>query len=157
VKAKDKGTGKEHGIRIEASTGLSKEEVEKMKNEAKANEDRDKKEREKVDKLNQADSLIFQTEKQMTEIGDKIPADLKTPIENALVELKAAHQSQNIDAVDEATKKLNEAWSAASQAIYAAQQQAGGDQAQADAGGATEGATAGNNDNVTDAEFEEVK
>ena len=157
VKAKDKGTGKEHGIRIEASTGLSKEEVEKMKNEAKVNEDRDKKEREKVDKLNQADSLIFQTEKQMTEIGDKIPAELKTPIENALVELKAAHQSQNIEAVDEATKKLNEAWSAASQAIYAAQQQAGGDQAQANAGGATEGATAGNNDNVTDAEFEEVK
>jgi molecular chaperone DnaK len=157
VKAKDKGTGKEHGIRIEASTGLSKEEVEKMKNEAKANEDRDKKEREKVDKLNQADSLIFQTEKQMTEIGDKIPADLKTPIENALVELKAAHQTQNIDAVDEATKKLNEAWSAASQAIYAAQQQAGGgEQAQANAGGATEGAAAGN-DNVTDAEFEEVK
>ena len=157
VKAKDKGTGKEHGIRIEASTGLSKEEVEKMKNEAKANEDRDKKEREKVDKLNQADSLIFQTEKQMTEIGDKIPADLKTPIENALVELKAAHQKQNIDAVDEATKKLNEAWSAASQAIYAAQQQAGGDPTQADAGGATENANAGNNDNVTDAEFEEVK
>jgi molecular chaperone DnaK len=157
VKAKDKGTGKEHGIRIEASTGLSKEEVEKMKNEAKANEERDKKEREKVEKLNAADSLIFQTEKQMTEIGDKIPAELKTPIENALVELKAAHQSQNIDAVDEATKKLNEAWSAASQAIYAAQQQAGGDQAQANTGGATEGATAGNNDNVTDAEFEEVK
>jgi molecular chaperone DnaK len=101
--------------------------------------------------------LIFQTEKQMTEIGDKIPADLKTPIENALVELKAAHQKQNIDAVDEATKKLNEAWSAASQAIYAAQQQAGGDPTQADAGGATENANAGNNDNVTDAEFEEVK
>lgn len=158
VKAKDKGTGKEHGIRIEASTGLSKEEVEKMKNEAKANEERDKKEREKVDKLNAADSLIFQTEKQMSEIGDKIPADLKTPIESALTELKAAHQSQNIDAIDEATKKLNDAWSAASQAIYAAQQQAGGAEqagAQADAGNA--GNAGGNADNVTDAEYEEVK
>lgn len=158
VKAKDKGTGKEHGIRIEASTGLSKEEVEKMKNEAKANEERDKKEREKVDKLNAADSLIFQTEKQMSEIGDKIPADLKTPIESALTELKAAHQSQNIDAIDEATKKLNDAWSAASQAIYAAQQQAGGAEqagAHADAGNA--GNAGGNADNVTDAEYEEVK
>ncbi len=158
VKAKDKGTGKEHGIRIEASTGLSKEEVEKMKNEAKANEERDKKEREKVEKLNAADSLIFQTEKQMSEIGDKIPADLKAPIDAALVELKAAHQSQNLEAVEAATKKMNDAWSAASQAIYAAQQQAGGGEqagAQADAGNA--GNAGGNGDNVTDAEYEEVK
>jgi molecular chaperone DnaK len=161
VKAKDKGTGKEHGIRIEASTGLSKEEIEKMKNEAKANEDRDKKEREKVDTLNAADSLIFQTEKQMTELGDKIPADLKTPIEAALTELKAAHQAQNLEAVEAGTKKLNDALAAASQAIYNAQQQQGGEQqgAQADAGNAgAEGGNAGNNnDNVTDAEYEEVK
>jgi molecular chaperone DnaK len=162
VKAKDKGTGKEHGIRIEASTGLSKEEIEKMKNEAKANEDRDKKEREKVDTLNAADSLIFQTEKQMTELGDKIPADLKAPIETALTELKAAHQSQDLAAVEAGTKKLNDAWAAASQAIYAAQQQAGAQQgAQADAGGAGGntggGGDAGNGDNVTDAEYEEVK
>lgn len=153
VKAKDKGTGKEHGIRIEASTGLSKEEIEKMKNEAKANEERDRKEREKVEKLNAADSLIFQTEKQMNEIGFKIPADLKSPIDAALVELKAAHQSQNIEAVDAATKKLNDAWSAASQAIYAAQQQAGSGE-QASAGNA--GSASSNGDNVTDAEYEEI-
>lgn len=155
VKAKDKGTGKEHGIRIEASTGLSKEEIEKMKNEAKANEERDKKEKEKIDTLNSADALIFQTEKQLKEIGDKIPADLKQPIDEALSKLKTAHQSQDIDAVKSATEKMNEAWSAASQAIYNAQQQAGASSEE------TASASADNDkknaDNVTDAEYEEVK
>lgn len=159
VKAKDKGTGKEHGIRIEASTGLSKDEIEKMKNEAKANEESDKKEKEKIDKLNAADSLVFQTEKQMKEIGDKIPAELKQPIDEALTTLKEAHKSQNLEAVDAATAKLNEAWAAASQAIYSAQQQAGSETAQqhesatADAHSSNKGGT----DNITDAEYEEVK
>ena len=105
VTAKDKGTGKEQKIRIEAGSGLSKEEVEKMKNEAKANEATDKAEREKVDKVNQADSLIFQTEKQLKEYGDKIPADKKAPIEAALAKLKEAHKTQDLAAIDTAWLK----------------------------------------------------
>jgi molecular chaperone DnaK len=154
VKARDKGTGKEQSIRIEASTGLSKEEIERMKNEAKINEERDRKERERVDKLNAADSLIFQTEKQLKELGDKIPAHHKSPIESALSELKTAHQNQNLDAIDVATKKLNDAWAAASQSIYNAQQQSGAQES-------THAGSAGTSDNgdanVTDAEYEEVK
>ena len=156
VSAKDKGTGKEQKIRIEAGSGLSKEEIEKMKNEAKANEASDKAEREKIDKLNQADSLIFQTEKQLKEFGDKIAADKKAPIETALNKLKDAHKSQDIASVDKALEEMNAAWTAASEDIYKAQQE-GGD--------AAANATADNNsgqqntggDNVTDAEFEEVK
>jgi len=155
VSAKDKGTGKEQKIRIEAGSGLSKEEIEKMKAEAKANEASDKIEREKVEKLNQADSLIFQTEKQLKEFGDKIPADKKAPIETALATLKVAHQSQDIAQVDSALEAMNTAWTAASEDIYKAQQ-AGAEQAAAP--GAEAAANGGaSNDTVEDAQFEEVK
>src|SRR5690606_32685453 len=122
VTAKDKGTGKEQNIRIEAGSGLSKEEVEKMKAEAKANESSDKEAREKVEKINQADSLIFQTEKQLKEFGDKIPADKKAPIEAGLNKLKEAHKQQDIAGIDTAMAELNTAWTAASEEIYKAQQ-----------------------------------
>jgi molecular chaperone DnaK len=159
VSAKDKGTGKEQKIRIEAGSGLSKDEIEKMKSEAKAHEAEDKSAREKIDKLNQADSLVFQTEKQLKEFGDKVPADKKAPIEAALNKLKEAHKSQDVAAVDSAMAELNQAWTAASEELYKAQQ-AG---ATADTGahqphdnGGTQGAQQGS-ENVTDAEFEEVK
>ncbi|HEX5151584.1 MAG TPA: molecular chaperone DnaK [Parafilimonas sp.] len=159
VSAKDKGTGKEQKIRIEAGSGLSKDEIEKMKSEAKAHEAEDKSAREKIDKLNQADSLVFQTEKQLKEFGDKVPADKKAPIEAALNKLKDAHKSQDVAAVDSAMAELNQAWTAASEELYKAQQ-AG---ATADAGaqqphdnGGTQGSQQGA-ENVTDAEFEEVK
>jgi len=158
VSAKDKGTGKEQKIRIEAGSGLSKEEIEKMKAEAKANEATDKLAREKVEKLNQADSLIFQTEKQFKEFGDKIPADKKGAIETALNKLKEAHKNQDITAVDAAMAEMNTAWTAASEDIYKAQQAAGAD-AQA-SGGANTGGTnqsQSGGETVTDAEFEEVK
>jgi molecular chaperone DnaK len=164
VTAKDKGTGKEQKIHIEAGSGLSKDEVEKMKSEARANEATDKAERERVDKLNQADSLIFQTEKQLKEYGDKVPADKKGPIESAVAKLKEAHKSQDIASIDTAMAELNTAWTAASQDIYNAQQNAGGGQAGpqpnagADAngnGGGQQNANAG--DNVQDVPYEEVK
>ena len=156
VTAKDKGTGKEQKIRIEAGSGLSKEEVEKMKAEAKANESADKEAREKVDKVNQADSLIFQTEKQLKDFGDKIPADKKGPIETGLNQLKEAHKQQDISAIDAAMAALNTAWTAASEEIYKAQQAGGG----ADNGTAQQQeqqSAKADGDNVTDAEFEEVK
>ncbi|MFN4006163.1 MAG: molecular chaperone DnaK [Chitinophagaceae bacterium] len=153
VSAKDKGTGKEQKIRIEAGSGLSKEEVEKMKAEAKANEAADKAAREKVEKINQADSLIFQTEKQLKEFGDKIPADKKAPIENALTKLKEAHKSQDVAAIDAALTEMNNAWTAASEEIYKAQQAAGGN---AGTQQAQQGAN-NSNDTVEDAQFEEVK
>ncbi|HTI93169.1 MAG TPA: molecular chaperone DnaK [Puia sp.] len=153
VTAKDKGTGKEQKIRIEAGSGLSKEEVEKMKAEAKANESTDKAAREKVDKINQADSLIFQTEKQLKEFGDKLPADKKAPIETALNKLKEAQKSQDIAAIDAAVAEMNNAWTAASEEMYKATQQAGG-QPGAEAGGQQQSS---GGENVTDAEFEEVK
>jgi len=158
VSAKDKGTGKEQKIRIEAGSGLSKEEVEKMKAEAKAHEAEDKAAREKVEKLNQADSLIFQTEKQLKEFGEKIPADKKAPIEAALTKLKEAHKSQDIAAVDTALAEMNTAWTAASEEIYKAQaeQQGGAAQPGPDAQ-AGNGQQANNSETVTDAEFEEVK
>ena len=157
VSAKDKGTGKEQKIRIEAGSGLSKEEVEKMKAEAKANEATDKEAREKVEKLNQADSLIFQTEKQFKEFGDKIPADKKAPIEAALAKLKEAHKNQDIAAVDAATTEMNTAWTAASEEIYKAQAEgAQGATAQQPAGEHTATQNAGS-DTVEDAQFEEVK
>ncbi|MBU3714906.1 MAG: molecular chaperone DnaK, partial [Ferruginibacter sp.] len=156
VSAKDKGTGKEQKIRIEAGSGLSKEEIEKMKNEAKANEASDKAEKEKVEKINQADSLIFQSEKQLKEYGEKISADKKAPIEAALAKLKEAHKSQDLVQIDAAVNELNNAWTAASEEIYKATQAAGGDQPGtepgADGGNQSQGA-----ENVTDAEFEEVK
>lgn len=157
VTAKDKGTGKEQKIRIEAGSGLNKEEIEKMKAEAKANEASDKAEREKVDKLNQADALIFQTEKQVKEFGDKIPADKKEPIDSALTKLKEAHKLQDIAAIDKAIEEMNTAWTAASEDIYKTQQPQDG---QPNAGAQQEpeqGNTAGGGDNVQDAEFEEVK
>lgn len=155
VSAKDKGTGKEQKIRIEAGSGLSKDEIEKMKAEAKANESTDKLAREKVDKVNSADSMIFQTEKQIKEYGDKISADKKAPIENALNKLKDAHKAQDIAAIDAAMTEMNNAWTAASEEIYKAQQ--AGDQT-ANNQGSTDTSSANNSgETVTDAEFEEVK
>lgn len=153
VSAKDKGTGKEQKIRIEAGSGLTKEEIEKMKAEAKANEATDKAERERVEKLNAADGLIFQTEKQLKEFGDKVPADKKGAIETALNNLKEAHKSQNLDAVEAGTKALNDAWMAASADMYNATNEAGAPGAQQAEGGSTKS----EGENVTDAEFEEVK
>lgn len=161
VSAKDKGTGKTHNIRIEAGSGLSKEDIEKMKNEAKANESSDKAEREKVDKMNQADSLIFQTEKQLKEFGEKISADKKAPIESALSKLKEAHKTQNISEVDSATAELNAAWTTASEEMYKATQnarpQGGEGQPNAEQGQPENAESNAGGDNVTDAEFEEVK
>lgn len=163
VSAKDKGTGKEQNIRIEASSGLTEAEIQRMRDEAKANEQRDREEREKVDKVNAADSMIFTTEKQLKEYGDKIPSDKRSTIESALERLKTAHQAQNVADIDKATEELNNAWQAASQDIYSAQQgdaQQGGtqdasagysEQQQAGQSGGSQG------DNVTDVEFEEVK
>ena len=156
VSAKDKGTGKEQKIKIEAGSGLSKEEIEKMKNEAKANEAGDKLEREKVDKVNQADSLIFQTEKQLKEYGEKIPAEKKAPIEAALEKLKAAHKSQDLAQIDTATTEMNAAWATASEDMYKDTQagaQPGADQPQND----QQPQNGADTENVTDAEFEEVK
>jgi len=154
VSAVDKGTGKQQNIRIEASTGLSKEEVARMKAEAQANADTDRQAREKVDKLNQADSLIFQTEKQLKEYKDKIPADKVGAIEAALNELKEAHKGENLEGIDAASNNLNAAWQAASQDMYQATQQ------QQPGGGESHGADAGDGsdskEDVTDVEFEEV-
>ena len=155
VTAKDKGTGKEQKIHIEAGSGLSKEEVEKMKAEAKANEATDKAEREKIDKLNAADSLIFQTEKQVSEYGEKIPADKKAAIEAGVSKLKDAHKAQDIPAIDAAMTELNAAWTAASEDIYKSGEsgpaaQPGPDGSQAAGAGATQ-------DDVTDVPYEEVK
>ncbi len=156
VSAKDKGTGKEQTIRIEASTGLSKEEVARMKAEAEANAESDKAARERVEKINQADTMIFQTEKQLKEFGDKVPEEQKSQIEAALAELKAAHQAQDVDKIDELMNKLQEVWGAASQQMY---QNGQGPEATAEAtGDANTGQTAGNAgaEDVTDVEYEEV-
>ncbi len=158
VTAKDKGTGKQQNIRIEAGSGLNKEEVERMKNEARANEESDKKVRERVEKLNKADGLIFNTEKQLKEYGDKIPAEKKAPIEAAMDKLKAAHKSEDLDGIDKAEAELNTAWMAASEEMYKAGQQPGGapgGDGHAAGGGQQQGA--GNNEHVADAEYEEVK
>ncbi len=155
VSAKDKATGKEQAIRIEASSGLSKEEIERMKAEAEANADADKKEREKIDKLNQADAMIFQTEQQLSELGDKLPADKKAPIEAALGKLKDAHKAQDLAAIDAAMNELNTAFQAASAEMYA---QSGASQAQPGAGAQQGAGSSSNNDEtVQDADFEEVK
>ncbi|MGB0979414.1 MAG: molecular chaperone DnaK, partial [Croceimicrobium sp.] len=157
VSAKDKATGKEQSIRIEASSGLSKEEIDKMKQEAEANAEADKQVKERVEKLNQADSMVFQTEKQLKEFGDKLSDDKKAPIESALEELKAAHKSEDLAAIEASMEKINEAWKNASEEMYKAQQDGAG--AEAGAEGAAEGAGASSNeggDDVTDVEFEEV-
>ena len=158
VSAKDKATGKEQTIRIEASSGLSKEEIDRMKAEAEANAEADKKERERVDKLNQADSMIFQTENQLKELGDKIPADKKAPIEAALNKLKEAHKSQDLAAVEAATAELNNAWQAASAQMYQQGAQPGAEQPGAQAG-PQPGTNSSDNkkDDIQDADFEEVK
>ncbi len=161
VSAKDKGTGKEQSIRIEASSGLSDSEIEKMKREAKENEESDKQAKEKIDKLNAADSLIFQTEKQLKEFGDKIPADKKEPLEKALASLKEAHKNEDIGLIDSTTADLNSAWKEASEEMYKAGQQAQGGPAGDPTGGQDqESSTGGNGKNdgeVTDVDFEEVK
>ena len=160
VTAKDKGTGKEQKIRIEAGSGLSKEEVEKMKNEAKVNEEADRKEKERVEKVNQADSLIFQTEKQLKEFGDKIPTDKKGTIEASLNKLKEAHKTQDLAQIDAAVTELNTAWTAASEEMYKATQgQPGGQQPGGDGNQQGQGPQGASDagENVTDAEFEEVK
>ena len=160
VSAKDKGTGKVQSIRIEASSGLSEDEVKRMKEEAAANAEADKKEKERIDKLNQADSMIFQTEKQLKELGDKIPADKKAPIEAALNKLKEAHKAQDVAGCEAAMNELNSVFQAASQEMYNAQNAQGGAQAGPNFGGqANNNANnSGNNkDNVTDVDFEEVK
>jgi molecular chaperone DnaK len=159
VSAKDKGTGKEQNIRIEASSGLSDAEIERMREEAKANEEADNKAKEKIDTLNKADGMIFQTEKQLKEIGDKLPADKKQPIEDALNKLKEAHKAQDVDACNAAIEELNNVFQAASQEMYNAQQQQGGQpgpDAGAQAGGQAGGQTK-SDDEVTDVDFEEVK
>ncbi len=156
VSAKDKGTGKEQKIKIEAGSGLSKEEVERMKADAKAHEAEDKAAKEKVTKINEADSMIFQTEKQLKEFGDKVPADKKAPIETALTKLKEAHKLQDIAAIDTAMAEMNTAWTAASEDIYKAQQEGGAAQPQEHAAGG-EQPQGKADDHVEDAQFEEVK
>ena len=153
VSAKDKGTGKEHNIRIEASSGLSDEDIQKMKADAEANADADKTAKETADKINGADSMIFQTEKQLKEFGDKLSDDKKGPIESALEELKKAHESKDLAQIDTAMETINEAWKVASEEMYKAEQEAGGGQGpEAGAeGDAPEG------DDVQDVDFEEVK
>ena len=155
VSAKDKATGKSHNIRIEAKSGLSQEDIERMKREAEANADSDKKAKEEVDKLNEADAMIFQTEKQLKEFGDKIPAEKKAPIESALTELKAAHASKEIAKIDAALASINTLWSAASEDMYKAQQ-GGAENANANPNNAGQ-AGQPNGENVTDVDFEEVK
>ena len=159
VSAKDKATGKEQAIRIEASSGLSQDEINRMKAEAEQNAENDKKERERVDKLNQADSMIFQTENQLKELGDKIPAEHKPAIEQALQQLKDAHKAGDVAAIDTAIAALNNAWQTASQQMYQGAQgaQPGADQFNGgqQAGGQQQGAP--KDDNIQDADFEEVK
>ena len=152
VTAKDKATGKEQNIRIEASSGLTEQEIEKMKKDAEANAEADAKAKETVDKLNSADAMIFQTEKQLKEFGDKLSDDKKKPIEEALEELKKSFESKDLEKIDPALEKINEAWKAASEEMYKAQQNQQG-QAQQPA----DEQSADNSDNVEDVDFEEVK
>jgi molecular chaperone DnaK len=159
VSAKDKGTGKEQSIRIEASTGLSKEEIARMKAEAEANADSDREARERIEKLNGAENLVFQTEKQLKEYGDKLPAEKKEAIEKAAADLKAAKDAEDFDGIEKHMETLNAAWQAASQEMYQATQDAGANgEPTANAGGAGKGAGAGATaEDVTDVEYEEVE
>ena len=167
VSARDKATGKEQKIRIEASSGLSEDEIKRMKAEAEANAEADKKEKERADKLNKADSMIFQTEKQLKDLGDKLPADKKSSIESALATLKEAHKNQNLDAIDSAIKGLEDVLHAASQDMYNAANAQGGAQggqqgpfnggANAGSNDSSSSSNGSNGDNVQDADFEEVK
>ena len=168
VSALDKATGKSQNIRIEASSGLSEEEIKRMKAEAEAHADQDKKAKEEVEKINNADGMIFQSEKNLKDYGDKIPAEKKSAIEAALNELKAAHSARNVQQIDQAMAKINAAWQAASEDMYKAQQQAGGANPGAgfdpnnmggagQQGGSTNHQSGNGDDNVTDVDYEEVK
>ncbi|MFO7924956.1 MAG: molecular chaperone DnaK [Bacteroidales bacterium] len=159
VSAKDKGTNKQQSIRIEASSGLSEEEIKRMREEARVHEEEDKQVKEKADKMNAADSLIFQTEKQLKEFGDKLPADKKTPIEEALTKLKEAHKNQDLDAIDKATAELNTVWQSASEEMYKASQTQSGDQSgqEQKADESSSGSDSKGDDDVTDVDYEEVK
>ncbi|MCE3225927.1 MAG: dnaK [Bacteroidetes bacterium] len=160
VSAKDKATGKSHNIRIEAKSGLSQEEIDRMKREAEANADADKKAKEEVDKLNEADAMVFQTEKQLKEHGDKLPADKKGAIESALTELKSAHASKDLAKIDAALKVINDAWAAASEDMYKATQQQNQNNTGANNNAGDQNANQNNNNggqNVTDVDYEEVK
>ena len=150
VSAKDKATGKEQNIKIEASSGLSDEEIDKMKKEAEANADADKTAKESIDKINGADAMIFQTEKQLKEFGEKLSDDKKAPIEEALTELKSAHSSKDLNTIDSAMEKINAAWKVASEEMYKATEEA------KNAGGASAESQTDNADDVTDVDFEEV-
>lgn len=154
VSAKDKATGKEQSIRIEASSGLSDDEIQKMKNEAEANAEADKRMKEEADKLNQADAMVFQTEKQLKEYGDKLPADKKEAIEKAVKDLKEAHQKKDLAGIDTHLETLNKIWQEASQHMYQGQEQAQGQPQQGEAQQAQDNK---NDDEVTDVDFEEVK
>jgi len=156
VSAQDKATGKSQDIRIEASSGLTEEEIEKMRKEAEANADADKKAKEEVDKLNSADQMIFQTEKQLKEFGDKLSDDKKAPIEAAFEELKTAHAAKDLEAIDKALETINEVWKNASEEMYKAQAEAGGDAGQPQEGAPGPDAATGGDD-VQDVDFEEVK
>ena len=165
VSALDKATGKSQNIRIEASSGLSEDEIKRMKAEAEANADADKKAKEEIEKINAADGMIFQSEKNLKEYGDKIPADKKSAIESALTELKAAHSARNVQQIDAAMAKINAAWQSASEDMYKAQQQAGGANPGAGfdpnnmGGNPNAGQQGGKSDDpgVQDVDFEEVK
>jgi chaperone protein dnaK len=156
VSATDKGTGKTHDIRIEASSGLTQEEIERMKRDAEANAEADKKAQEIATKMNEADALIFQTEKQLKEFGDKLPADKKSAIESSLEELKQAYESKEISAIDTALENINNAWKSASEDIYKAQQ-AGGSSSGAEYQDNTNQQQGGGDNNVQDVDFEEIK
>jgi molecular chaperone DnaK len=155
VSALDKATNKSQDIRIEASSGLTEEEIEKMKKEAEANADADKKVKEEAEKLNSADQMIFQTEKQLKEFGDKLSDDKKAPIESALEELKKAHESKNLDAIDKSLEAINEAWKNASEEMYKAQAEASN--ANKDGADPTPSEESKGGDDVQDVDFEEVK
>ena len=160
VSATDKATNKTQDIRIEASSGLTEEEIQKMKQEAEANAESDKKAKEKVDKLNEADAMIFQTENQLKEFGDKLSADKKQPIEEALEELKKAYETKEVETIQPALDKINEAWKVASEEMYKAQAESQQGGAQGQPGGNEGGNTGGSQDggdDVEDVDFEEVK
>jgi molecular chaperone DnaK len=157
VAAKDRGTGKEQRIRIEASSGLNDDEIRRMREEAKANAEADNKAKEKVDKINTADSMIFTTEKQLKEFGDKLPADKKPAIETALANLKEAHKSQDVDAIDKALAELNSVWQVASEEMYKTAQNTGPSESQPNTEQPSGNNTKPGNEEVTDVDFEEVK
>ena len=157
VTALDKATGKQQKIRIEASSGLSDAEIQRMKDEAAANAEADKKETERISKLNHADSLIFQTEKQLKEFGDKLSADKKAAVESALAKLKEAHSAQNLEGIDAASAEVQSAFQAASEEMYNHANASGATDPTAGAASGSASSSQSADDNITDADFEEVK